>query len=220
MSYPARAEGLVNMIWLTKWPDLVSLFNGISTFVGYLMPKGHSWYYLTHSWEHKRVHTFPKSISLKVGIIVWLEFELAHYDITAQQVSSHYAWGFPAHGTVEKTSWQYATSDSLRSTALECTENKVWMFKDILSNSQGKKYNWKKKYIDKLSILLWEIISRFIYIYIYIYETCNRISLSNVCNYITLYYKEDATQCQFLSRIKPKFEFIISHLLDQLRLKK
>ncbi len=27
------------------------------------------WYYLTHSWEDKEVHTFPKSIYLKVDVI-------------------------------------------------------------------------------------------------------------------------------------------------------
>ena len=34
----------------------------------------------------KGVYTFPKSINLKMDIIVWLEFELAYYDI--QHVSS------------------------------------------------------------------------------------------------------------------------------------
>ena len=33
------------------WLGLVSLFNCISTFVGYLMPK--QWYYLTYSWGDK-----------------------------------------------------------------------------------------------------------------------------------------------------------------------
>ena len=34
-----------------------SLFNGISTFVGYLIPKP----YLIHSWEDKEVHTLSES---------------------------------------------------------------------------------------------------------------------------------------------------------------
>ena len=70
---------------------LVSLFNGISTFVGYLMPKIFSkkWYYLTHSWEDKRVHTFPKGICPKVNIIAWLEYELAYYDSTVHRFN-HY----------------------------------------------------------------------------------------------------------------------------------
>ena len=54
----------------------VSLFNGISTFVGYLMPKPSSEknssgaIYLTHSWEDKGFHTFPKGICQKVRISV------------------------------------------------------------------------------------------------------------------------------------------------------
>ena len=37
---------------------------------------------LTHSWEDKGVHTFPKGICLKVNTRVRLEFELAYYDST------------------------------------------------------------------------------------------------------------------------------------------
>ena len=50
--------------------------------MSYLMPspsllkKNPQWYYLTHSWEDKGVHTFPKGISPKVNIIVQQEFEL------------------------------------------------------------------------------------------------------------------------------------------------
>ena len=42
--------------------------------------KNSSRYYLTHSWEDKGVHTFPKSICPKVNIIARLEDELAYYD--------------------------------------------------------------------------------------------------------------------------------------------
>ena len=35
------------------------------------------WYYLTHSWEDNRVHTFPKGICPKVNVIARLEYELA-----------------------------------------------------------------------------------------------------------------------------------------------
>ena len=35
---------------------------------------------LTHSWEDKEVHTFPKGISLKVNVIVQLELELAYFE--------------------------------------------------------------------------------------------------------------------------------------------
>ena len=38
------------------------------------------WCYLTHSWENKEVHTFPKGICLKVNVIAQLEFELAYSD--------------------------------------------------------------------------------------------------------------------------------------------
>ena len=38
------------------------------------------WYYLTHSWEDKEVHTFPKGICSKVNVIERLEYELAYYD--------------------------------------------------------------------------------------------------------------------------------------------
>ena len=60
--------------------SLVSLFNGISTFVGYLMPMPFSKNYFTNSWADKEVHTFPKGICPKVNVIARLEFELAYYD--------------------------------------------------------------------------------------------------------------------------------------------
>ena len=40
--------------------------------------------YLTHSWEDKEVHIFPKGIYPKVNIIARLEFELAYYDVAVQ----------------------------------------------------------------------------------------------------------------------------------------
>ena len=59
---------------------LVSLFNGISTFVDYLMSKpslkkDNSG---THSRRDRELHNFPKGISPKVDI-VRLEFELVYY---------------------------------------------------------------------------------------------------------------------------------------------
>ena len=36
------------------------------------------WYYLTHSWEDKGVHTFPKGICPKVNVIARLEYKLAY----------------------------------------------------------------------------------------------------------------------------------------------
>ena len=35
-----------------------------------------------HNWRDKEVHTFPKSIGLKVNIIAQLEFELTHFEVT------------------------------------------------------------------------------------------------------------------------------------------
>ena len=63
---------------------LVSLFNGISTFVGNLMPKSSLWknklYYSAYCWEGNAVHTFPKGISSKMNITVQLEFELSYLE--------------------------------------------------------------------------------------------------------------------------------------------
>ena len=47
------------------------------------------WCYLTHFWEDKEFHTFPKIISVKVKIIVLLEFELAHSEAAVQHVSRY-----------------------------------------------------------------------------------------------------------------------------------
>ena len=38
------------------------------------------WCYLTHNWEDKGVHAFPKGICPKVSVIARLEFELAYLD--------------------------------------------------------------------------------------------------------------------------------------------
>ena len=56
---------------------LVSLFNGISTFVGYLMPKP---FFSKNS--RGTIYTFPKCICLKVNEIARLQYELAYYDST------------------------------------------------------------------------------------------------------------------------------------------
>ena len=74
--------------WLVGW--LVSLFNSISTLMGYFMPKPSLRYYLIHSWGYK-THTFPKGISSTVNVIAWLKFEIAYYDFTVQHFSHlHY----------------------------------------------------------------------------------------------------------------------------------
>ena len=78
---------------------LVSLFNGISTFVGFFNAKAilleeQLCYHLTHSWEDKGVHTFPKGICPKVNVITRLEYELAYYD-SAVHCFNHYTTRTP-----------------------------------------------------------------------------------------------------------------------------
>ena len=46
-------------------------------------------YYLTHRWEDKGVHTFPKGICPKVNVIARLEYELAYYDSAVHRFN-HY----------------------------------------------------------------------------------------------------------------------------------
>ena len=72
----------------------LSLFNGISTFVGYLMPKPFS--EKNSSGEDKEVHTFPKGICPKVNVIARLEFELAYYDSEVHRFN-HYSTRTPPH---------------------------------------------------------------------------------------------------------------------------
>ena len=53
-------------------------------------------YYLTHSWEDKGVHTFPKGICPKGNVIARLENELAYYD-SAVHRSNHYTTRIPPY---------------------------------------------------------------------------------------------------------------------------
>ena len=76
------------------WFGLVSLFNGISTFVGYLVPEEQLWYYLTRSWEDKEVHTFLESICPKRNVIARLEYELAYYNSAVHRFN-HYTTMIP-----------------------------------------------------------------------------------------------------------------------------
>ena len=73
---------------------LVSLFNGISTLFRLFNAKAillekQQWYYLTHSWEDKGVHTFPKGICPKVNVIARLEYELAYYDSAVHRFNDY-----------------------------------------------------------------------------------------------------------------------------------
>ena len=76
--------GLVWFLWL--WHiNLCGLFNAKAILV-----KEQLWYYLTYSWEDKGIYTFPKSINLKVNVMVWLEFKLAYFKAVVQSFN-HYA---------------------------------------------------------------------------------------------------------------------------------
>ena len=68
---------------------LFSLFNGISTFVSYLMPsqslsKNSSGGIQPGGEGNKRDNFFHKGISPKVKVIVRLAFEIAYYDVAVQ----------------------------------------------------------------------------------------------------------------------------------------
>ena len=54
-------------------------------------------HYLTHSWEDKGVHTFPKGICPKVNVIARLEYELAYYDSAVHRFN-HYTTRTPFNG--------------------------------------------------------------------------------------------------------------------------
>ena len=77
----------------------LSFFNGISTLFRLFYAKAilleeQYWYYLTHSWEDKGAHTFPKGICPKVNVIARLEYELAYYDSAVQRFN-HYTTRTP-----------------------------------------------------------------------------------------------------------------------------
>ena len=83
---------LRNITAQAECDGLVSLFNGISTLFRLFNAKAillEEQYYLTHSWEDKGVHTFPKGICPKVNIIARLENELAYYDSAVHRFN-HY----------------------------------------------------------------------------------------------------------------------------------
>ena len=81
-----------------EWFTVVSLFNGISTFGGYLRPK--------QSWKNsggtvelitrriKGFIPFPKGICSKMNVIARLGFELAYY-VSAVQRLNHYTSSTP-----------------------------------------------------------------------------------------------------------------------------
>ena len=87
------------MYWRLFIDGLVSLFNGISTLFMLFNAKAifqeeQLWYYLTHSWEDKGVHTFPKSICPKGNVLARLVYELAYYDSAVHRFN-HYTTRTP-----------------------------------------------------------------------------------------------------------------------------
>ena len=93
-------DNLSFIILSNFWFGLVSLFNGITDFIEIfnakaILIKEEQWYYLTHSWKDNGVHAFPKVISLKVNVIVWLEFKLSYFEATVEHFS-HYNMEFPS----------------------------------------------------------------------------------------------------------------------------
>ena len=74
---------------------MVSLFNGKSSFVGYLMQKPSlkknisGTIYTIDEEKKGEDFRFPKGINPKENVIEWLEFEVGFYDVAVQYIS-HY----------------------------------------------------------------------------------------------------------------------------------
>ena len=72
---------VISFVWF-------SLFHGISTFVGYLMPKSPLYKIVVVLFNphlgDKGVHSFPEGISPKVNVIERLEFELVYFKAAIQ----------------------------------------------------------------------------------------------------------------------------------------
>ena len=75
---------------------LVSLFNSLSTIPGLFKTKSNPCItvriLLNHRWRNKWFHASSKSVSRKVNVTAWMEFELTHYDVADQHIS-HYSTG-------------------------------------------------------------------------------------------------------------------------------
>ena len=84
-----------------RWFGFVSLYNGISIFLGCLMSTPFFWKNSSGNnqpiagWGYKGVHTFHKSIIQKVNVIVPLEFEHVNFE-AIEQLFRHYASGTPS----------------------------------------------------------------------------------------------------------------------------
>ena len=84
---PNWSLGLVWFLCLMAYQLFFMLFNAKAILL-------EEQYYLTHSWEDKGVHTFPKGICPKVNIIARLENELAYYDSAVHRFN-HYTTRTP-----------------------------------------------------------------------------------------------------------------------------
>ena len=110
------------IIWYYNNVVKVTLFNGISTLFRLFNAKSilleeQQRYYLTHTWEDKGVHTFPKSICPKVNIIERLEYVLAYYD-SAVHCLNHYTTRTPPVVKLlplNKASWKHIIRKNLPS---------------------------------------------------------------------------------------------------------
>ena len=79
---------------------MVSLFDGISNFLGYLMQiyiieKELQWFYLIPSYGDKGFHIPPKGITPKVKIIARLEFEIAYFKVAVHHFNRYVTWTSP-----------------------------------------------------------------------------------------------------------------------------
>ena len=99
------------------------LFNTADIFL-----KEHQWYYLTHSWEDKGVHTFPNGICPRLNVIERLEFELAYYDPAVQRYN-HYTTVIACIGRQFKTIIQWLTLSS------ECSIAFILLYNSFLTSS-------------------------------------------------------------------------------------
>ena len=96
---------LVWFLCLMAYKTFFRLFNAKA-----ILLEEQLWYYLTHSWEDKEIHTFPKGINPKVNIIARLEYKPPYYDSAVHQFN-HYTKRTPSHRTV----WH-----------LNCMQTKDW----------------------------------------------------------------------------------------------
>ena len=90
------------------------------------------WYYLTHSWEDKGVHSFPKGICPKVNVIALLEYELAYHDSTVHRFD-HYTTRTPPG----RKHWLAFVSTR--------NKNKPDLFREISWNIDQLKKQWQNQ---------------------------------------------------------------------------